>query len=386
MPHARVYQSGMALRTLAALTGTLLLLACTPPAAPPTSASAAVTSSGSPLTHAPVVLTYLGVAGWQVADGARALLVDPYFTRADIKDSSAVLSPDEAAIARHAPEHADAILVEHSHYDHLLDVPSIARRTGALVIGTESTLNVARAAGIESSHLRLAQGGETFEIGPFSVRAIRGLHSLIGEETALIPREIKLPMATKAYAEGNTLQYLVRVEQRTILFVGSANFIESELEGLRPDVAVLAVGLREKIPDYSCRLMRALGRPRLVLADHFDAHWKPLGPEQMSIEEESRASLMRFAGEVHACSPESKVVIPEHLRPIAILRGRDWAPLPLVEQERLAASALCGRWQQPARVSWPLFVRVSQRPVAAQPAGSSDPWSLSWRERLFCAS
>ncbi|APR80845.1 Hypothetical protein A7982_06192 [Minicystis rosea] len=36
--------------------------------------------------------------------------------------------------------------------------------------------------------------------------------------------------------EGGTLQYLVGVRERSILFIGSANFIESELVGLRPDV------------------------------------------------------------------------------------------------------------------------------------------------------
>lgn len=174
------------------------------------------------------------------------------------------------------------------------------------------------AAGVAPSHLLLAQGGSTFEIGPFSIRAVRGLHSLTGQGNAMIPREITLPMPASAYAEGGTLDYLVRVEQRTLLFVGSANFIEGELIGLRPDVAILAVGLREKIPDYACRLMRALGRPPLVLTDHFDAHWKPLGPEQMSLGDDARASLARFADEIHACAPATKVVVPEHFRPIAI--------------------------------------------------------------------
>jgi L-ascorbate metabolism protein UlaG (beta-lactamase superfamily) len=125
-------------------------------------------------------------------------------------------------------------------------------------------------------------------------------------------------MAADAYGEGGTLQYLVRFEGRTLLFIGTANFIESEIEGLRPDVAIVAVGLREKIPDYSCRLMRAIGKPRLVLTNHFDAHWKPLGPEQMGIEKDSRASLEKFAGEVHACAPDTKVVIPVHLAPVEI--------------------------------------------------------------------
>jgi L-ascorbate metabolism protein UlaG (beta-lactamase superfamily) len=301
----------MSLRSILSLACTLALAACTQPATAPSSAFHA-------RSDAPVSLTYLGVAGWQITDGAHTLLFDPYFSRVDVDDDSAALSPDEAQIARYAPAHADGILVGHSHYDHLLDVPAIARRTGAAVVGTESTLNVARASGVAGSHLRLARGGETFDIGPFNVRAIRALHSLIGQPDAPIPPDVTMPMAANAYNEGGTLQFLVRFEGRTILFIGTANFVESELSGLRPDIAIIAVGLREKIPDYSCRLMRALGRPRLVLTNHFDAHWKPLGPEQMSIEEDSRKSLEKFADEVHACAPETKVVVPVHLQPMSI--------------------------------------------------------------------
>lgn len=306
----------MSLRWIAALASALGLVACTPPAAAPPPAE--LPAAPPPRSDAKVTLTYLGVAGWQLTDGARALLFDPYFSRVDVENGSAPLPPDEAQIARYAPARADAILVGHSHYDHVLDVPTIARRTGAVVIGTESTFNVASAAGVDPSRLRVARGGEVFEIGPFSVRAIRALHSLIGMPAEMIPREVTMPMAADAYAEGGTLQYLVRFEGRSVLFIGTANFIESELEGLRPDVAIIAVGLREKIPDYSCRLMRALGKPPLVLTNHFDAHWKPLGPEQMSIAEDARASLERFPDEVRACAPETKVVVPTHLQPISI--------------------------------------------------------------------
>jgi L-ascorbate metabolism protein UlaG (beta-lactamase superfamily) len=286
----------MSLRTILSLASTLALVACTPSATAPQPAPEA--SSPSP-SGAPVTLTYLGVAGWQVTDGDHTLLFDPYFTRADVTDGKAPLPPDEAAIARHAPARADGILVGHSHYDHLLDVPAIARRTGAKVVGTESTLNVARASGVDPSRMVLAKGGETFDIGPFSVRALKALHSLTGVPNEPIGRDITMPMAADAYGEGGTLQYLVRVEGRTILFIGTANFIEREIEGLRPDVAIVAVGLREKIPDYSCRVMRAIGKPRLVLTNHFDAHWKPLGPEQMG-------------------APDTKVVIPVHLQPMPI--------------------------------------------------------------------
>jgi L-ascorbate metabolism protein UlaG (beta-lactamase superfamily) len=180
------------------------------------------------------------------------------------------------------------------------------------------TLNVARAAGVAEKRLVVAHGGETFEFGPFAVRAIRGLHAVNGLPNAAIARDIKLPMTADAYAEGGTLQYLVGVDGHTILFIGTANFIESELQGLRPDVAVIATRGREKVPDYSCRLMRALGRPRLVLTNHFDAHWEPLGPTQMSIDADDRADLAAFADEIHACAPETKVVVPTHLQSMAL--------------------------------------------------------------------
>jgi L-ascorbate metabolism protein UlaG (beta-lactamase superfamily) len=264
-------------------------------------------------------LTYLGVAGWKLDDGADALLFDPYFTRARVENSSAILSPDAEAIARFAPAHADVILVGHSHYDHLLDVPTIAKMTGALVVGTESTQHVGLAAGLPASRLRVVHGGETFQVGPFAIRAISALHSLTGQASdTTIPSDVTLPMAAEAYVEGGTLQYLVRLEGRTVLFMGTANFIESELEGLRPDVAIVAVGLREKVPDYCCRLMRALGNPSLVMTNHFDAHRQPLGAKPMDIGDEGLADLQAFANEIHACSPTTRVVVPKHFEAMTL--------------------------------------------------------------------
>jgi hypothetical protein len=133
-----------------------------------------------------------------------------------------------------------------------------------------------------------------------------------------IPRSVEVPMSAKGYAEGGTLQYVVTVDGRTILFIGTANFIEAELSGLKPDVAVIATGARQKIPDYSCRLMRALGAPPLVVANHFDAHRQPLGPKQMSIDPDDRDDLARFEEEIRACAPHTVVKVPAHFQPIWI--------------------------------------------------------------------
>src|ERR1700732_162228 len=113
-----------------------------------------------------VVLKYLGTAGWEIPDGTTVILIDPYLSRingpappgggsghsmaGDTRRAygwNDVASPDVAAIDSHI-QRADFILVTHTHYDHVLDVPHIAHKTGAAVIGTESTENVMRAYGV----------------------------------------------------------------------------------------------------------------------------------------------------------------------------------------------------------------------------------------------
>jgi L-ascorbate metabolism protein UlaG (beta-lactamase superfamily) len=110
-----------------------------------------------------VVLKYLGTAGWGISDGTTTILIDPYLSRingppppgghsmpGDTRPAYGwgdIATPDVAAIDSHI-QRADFVLVTHTHYDHVLDVPHIALKTGAAVIGTESTENVMRAYGV----------------------------------------------------------------------------------------------------------------------------------------------------------------------------------------------------------------------------------------------
>ncbi|MFZ5891392.1 MAG: MBL fold metallo-hydrolase [Myxococcota bacterium] len=281
-------------------------------------ASAERTSPTSPESQHGISLTYLGVAGWHVLAGEYSLLLDPYFTRKDPATPEQPLSPDPDAITRFTPPRAEFILVGHSHYDHLLDVPTIAERTRASVVGTESTLNIARAAGISEARLVHAVPNQPLALAPFAVRPLASLHSLIGIDSFDIPRNVQLPLRAKDYGEGGTLAYLVDVNRLSMLFIDTANYIDSALQGLRPNVLIVAIGLREKVPDYTCRLMKILGEPPLVLPNHFDAHWKPVSDRQTPIDPEQLAQAETFATEVRACSPKSKVVIPQRFQPIPL--------------------------------------------------------------------
>ena len=64
-----------------------------------------------------------------------------------------------------------AIIPVHSHYDHAMDVGAIANRSSAAVVGTESTANIARGAGVPDEQIILVTNGDTLEFGKFTVAA-----------------------------------------------------------------------------------------------------------------------------------------------------------------------------------------------------------------------
>lgn len=259
--------------------------------------------------RAPITLTYLGVAGWSIESSGKTILVDPYLSRPNL-DGPIVSDP--AAIAKHAPARADAIVIGHSHVDHLLDAPAVAKVTGASIIGSDSTARVALASGVPKQQVIPIKGGEDYAFAGYSIRVIPGLHSALDhKQTFGKPITVVPPVKFDDWEEGGAFNYLVRVGGHEVFVQSSANFIEREIEGLRPDIAIIATGLREEIHDYTCRMMHALGEPAIVLVNHFD-NWRA-----PPVDEPVSEDMQKFIAEVAACSPKTRVIVPKHFAPNA---------------------------------------------------------------------
>ena len=275
-----------------------------------------------------VTLSYLGTAGWELTDGKTVVLIDPYLTRFKINTpndpvlpsdprplvtSSDTVQSDTAVIDAHV-HRADFIVVTHSHGDHLFDVPYIARKTGALVIGTETTANFARANGVPNSQILTVKGGEDLALGDISIRIVPSVHGILRHVPNRQPQGTAPPQ-TFSPGEGGTLAYLVRIGGRQVLAFGSMNYIEREVEGLRPDVALIgAMPERHEIYRYTERLMRALGNPPLVLPTHWDRFNVPYDVSQQPAVDR----LQSFIQEVKTASPNTRVIVPRYFEPIPV--------------------------------------------------------------------
>jgi hypothetical protein len=93
------------------------------------------------------------------------------------------------------------------------------------------------------------------------------------------------------------------------------NYIEREIDGLRPDVALIgAMPERREVFNYTARLLRALGYPRLVLPSHWDRFNVLYDVSQ----EPAIQRLQSFIAEVKAASPKTQVIVPQYFHPLRI--------------------------------------------------------------------
>lgn len=286
-------------------------------------------ASGARQARTGLRLRWWGNNSWEIrlatAGGAeKTVLIDPWLTRFHTgtyteqgADPKTKIEVDTELIDRLVDSgeiRADHILVTHGHYDHLTDVPYLARRTGATVIGTETHVNLMLALGAPEPQMCVAAGGEYLAFDGYTVRVLRSLHSASpprGRVAFAGTRPVAPPSRPKYIrdlVEGGTLAYQVSAESgASVLDFGGSNYVESELAGLRPDVVLLPAG-GGMVPDYVPRLLRTLDHPPYVVPTHWDDF-------DHSLFEPAKdwGGLEPLREAVRRASPASRFVVLDHL-------------------------------------------------------------------------
>lgn len=221
-------------------------------------------------------LRYTGVAGYEVTDGETVVLLDPVITRPTIFDlATGPVEVDEAQVQRTFPR-ADFILVNHAHHDHGVDAPSIARRTGATLVGSPSMINFARAQGVAEAQLRVVRGGERLRLGSFEVQVALGDHApLLGTKWLMrgtISPDTEGPLWFFEYAQDAAFAFHLDSPRGRLLFHPQSGYIGGEL----PPAEVAIFGIAGYPFDAEkLRALRDQTRARFVLPTHFDNFFQP---------------------------------------------------------------------------------------------------------------
>lgn len=225
-----------------------------------------------------LAVRYLGVSGYEVSDGKTLVLLDPTPTRpAPFALLTGALSPDEAWGAKLCPE-ADFILVNHAHYDHVLDVPAIALRTGARVLGSQSTVNLARSRGVPEAQTQVVRPGDHLQLGTFEVDVRASRHTAIGPFERPMAGTIAAdagPLWFWQYTIDETLSFRLEASGSSVWFHPTSTFAKGEVGG--PPAQGLIVGVTGEAPAMEkVAGLVAEARPKVVLPTHYDNFFQPM--------------------------------------------------------------------------------------------------------------
>ncbi|MBT8081552.1 MAG: MBL fold metallo-hydrolase [Gammaproteobacteria bacterium] len=235
--------------------------------------------------------TWLGVTTVLVDDGETQILIDGFFSRPSLAEGllRRPVDNDAATINYALHEYGirrlAAVIPVHSHFDHAMDIGAVARRSKASVLGTESTANIARGAGVPEDQVIVADG-ETYEFGQFSVRLVPTRHGPIGWRGSVpldgtIDEPLTLPAPLQSMRLGAALSIVIEHPQGTILVQGSSGFVAGALEGVQADLVLLcSYGLsslgRDYAQDYWQEMVTTTGASA-VMPMHFDDFTRPFG-------------------------------------------------------------------------------------------------------------
>lgn len=232
-----------------------------------------------------VSVRWLGTAGFEIRAEGQVLLFDPYLTRASLtRCIVAPLTPDVAAITRTIPR-ADAIVVGHTHFDHVLDVPTLARLTGARVLGSSSAARLCRMDGVPAAQITdvqsaLRSGVYETEVGPCRLTFYPSAHSklLFGKRVPMageIDDCDAVPLRTEHYRCGAVFAVEIEVSGRTLFHLGSAELVEASIPPREVDLLLFTVAGWQQTPRVVERALSRLS-PRAVLLHHWDDFFRPL--------------------------------------------------------------------------------------------------------------
>jgi L-ascorbate metabolism protein UlaG (beta-lactamase superfamily) len=226
-----------------------------------------------------VRITYLGTNGYLLQSRDAALLIDPYFSRAGIFRAALNLpvASSRPLVERYLPvRKIDAVLVSHGHFDHLLDVPQIVALTGARLIASATSVQLAQSAGVAQAKCIVVTAGEKVALRGATVSSLPAKHDRLFGRIPFDGSVRRLPPRLAGdWVCGEPLAFLIEIGGRRIYIAAGGRPNGVVLTSLgRIDLAILGVAL----PDSRRQFIPAVQqlRPRYVLPSHQDNFFSPL--------------------------------------------------------------------------------------------------------------
>ncbi|MCL6286234.1 MBL fold metallo-hydrolase, partial [Ruegeria sp. 2012CJ41-6] len=231
---------------------------------------------------------FLGTTSILFRDEENSILIDGFCSRPSLSklmlgkiasDPSSV----RACLERAGISELSALFVAHSHYDHVMDAPLVAKLTGARIYGSRSTLRIARGEGVADTQLTEVVDGNVVNVGNFRVHIFETPHGPPTLFKGTVKPSWTAPQKFSRYRVGKNYSYLIEhlePETQSALIVPSAGVQADAFRGAKADVVFLSIGMlgwqpRGEFERYWKNSVQDVGATKVVLI-HWDDFRVPL--------------------------------------------------------------------------------------------------------------
>ena len=247
---------------------------------------------------------WLGVAGVELISDGQILAIDPFFTRPSLMGFIKPVIPNAQLVAEKLPA-CDFVLVTHSHWDHLMDVPQLIHQTGAIACGSANTCQLLRLLGVGELQIYEVHAGEKLSLGEYIVEVVEGQHSPIPFSTLFngkLSRRLQPPLRLQDYRMDVCLGFrITSVDVRVLVCAAE------------PLPADLLFTVAQEPRDYYRRMFLGV-QPHSLVPIHWDNFLRPLNRPLNRFTRPGRMNLQKLTEFANQVIPQVKVTIPEIFR------------------------------------------------------------------------
>lgn len=234
-----------------------------------------------------ITAVFMGTSSFAITDGKTTFMIDGFCSRPPAwKLLLSNIRPDkgriETCLARAGVTNVSGIFVAHTHYDHAMDAPTIARATGATLFGSESMKIMAAGERVPPAQWHKIEDGAKINVGAFVVDVIQTPHAPSRFARGEVSEPWRVPTYFTKYKAGSSFSFLLRHrnEDMSVLIVPSAGVRAGDFTGVKADTVFLSVGLLGKqTPEYISQFwqntVRTVGA-QYVVPIHWDDFSRPL--------------------------------------------------------------------------------------------------------------
>jgi L-ascorbate metabolism protein UlaG (beta-lactamase superfamily) len=277
-----------------------------------------------------VTATWFGISTVLFDDGETQILIDGAFTRPSpfqlglLQPLKSDVATINYALSTFRMDRLAAIVPVHSHFDHAMDVGHVANRTSAVVLGSESTANIARGEAVPVDQYQILADGEVRQFGEFTIKLIASVHAPIGFDgkeffPGIIDEPLIQPARVSAWKTGVAWSILVGHPRGTTLVQASGGYIEGKLANETADIVMLGMaGLARLGAEYTESYWEetvTITNASRVIAMHHDDYTEPFGVVKLM--PDMLDDVVKTAGWLDSINAEYGSRVPIELPPFA---------------------------------------------------------------------